>query len=109
LIDDMCIFYATFNIVSAVKTQSVLMVGEHDKHSGLNFEIRNSAHFYISLNLDLNDYCTIVFVPPFLAHLAKGNVSFCHHLASVVCRPSSVNFSHFNLLWNLSAKWSETW
>jgi hypothetical protein len=22
-----------------------------------------------------------------LAHLAKGNVSFCHHLASVVCRP----------------------
>ena len=27
----------------------------------------------------------------FLAHIAKGNVSFCHHLASV-------NFSHFNLL-----------
>jgi hypothetical protein len=23
----------------------------------------------------------------FLAHLAKGNVSFCHHFASVVCRP----------------------
>jgi hypothetical protein len=23
----------------------------------------------------------------FLAHLAKVNVSFCHHLASVVCRP----------------------
>jgi hypothetical protein len=22
-----------------------------------------------------------------LAHLAKGNVNFCHHLASVVCRP----------------------
>jgi hypothetical protein len=22
----------------------------------------------------------------FLAHLAKGNVSFCHHLASGVCR-----------------------
>jgi hypothetical protein len=22
----------------------------------------------------------------FLAHLAKGNVSFCHHLASVVCK-----------------------
>jgi hypothetical protein len=31
-------------------------------------------------------------------------VSFCHHLASVVCRLSSVNFSHFNLLredWNV--------
>ena len=27
----------------------------------------------------------------FLAHLAEGNVSFCHHFASVVvCRPSSV-------------------
>jgi hypothetical protein len=23
-------------------------------------------------------------IKPFLAHLAKGNVSFCHHLASVV-------------------------
>jgi hypothetical protein len=45
---------------------------------------------------------------PFLAHLAKGNVSFCHPLASVVCRP--FNFSHFNLLLgNPSAKWSETW
>jgi hypothetical protein len=26
----------------------------------------------------------------FLAHLAKGNVSFCHHLASVVHRLPSV-------------------
>jgi hypothetical protein len=34
----------------------------------------------------------------FLAHLAKGNVGFWHHLASVVCCLSSVNFSHFNLL-----------
>jgi hypothetical protein len=41
-----------------------------------------------------------------LAHLAKGNVSFCHHVASV----SSVNFPHCNLLlWNPSAKWTETW
>jgi hypothetical protein len=36
-------------------------------------------------------------------------VSFCHHLASVVHRLSSVNVSHFNLLlWNPSAKWTET-
>ena len=28
----------------------------------------------------------------FLAHLAKGHLSFCHHVSSVV------NFSHFNLL-----------
>jgi hypothetical protein len=27
-----------------------------------------------------------VFAKQFLAHLAKGNVSFCHHLASVVHR-----------------------
>ena len=53
-------------------------------------------------------FSTVVFCGtcPFLAHLAKGNVSFSHHLASVVCRP----FLHFNLLlWNPSAKWSETW
>jgi hypothetical protein len=31
----------------------------------------------------------------FLAHLAKGNVSFCYLLG--VHRLSSVNFSHFNL------------
>jgi hypothetical protein len=31
--------------------------------------------------------------PTFLPHLAKGNVSFCHHLASVVRRLSSVNFT----------------
>jgi hypothetical protein len=44
-----------------------------------------------------------------LAHLAKGNVSCCHHLAPVVRRLSSVYFSHFNLLLrNASAKWSET-
>ena len=30
----------------------------------------------------------------FLAHLAKGNVSFCHHLAFVIRHLSSVNFSH---------------
>ena len=34
----------------------------------------------------------------FLAHLAEGHVSFCHHLASVV-RPSVRHkLSHFNLL-----------
>ena len=33
----------------------------------------------------------------FIIHLAKGNVSFCHHLASVICRPLSVNFPPFNL------------
>jgi hypothetical protein len=34
--------------------------------------------------------------PPFLVHLAKGNVSFCHHLASVVCRPLTFHILTFS-------------
>ena len=33
---------------------------------------------------------------PFLAHLANGNVSFCHHLASVVCRPLTFHILIFS-------------
>jgi hypothetical protein len=36
----------------------------------------------------------------FLAHLAKSHVSFCHHLASVVCPSIRRKLSHFNLLRN---------
>ena len=32
----------------------------------------------------------------FLAHLAKGNMSFCHHLVSVVCHP----FTFHNLIFS---------
>jgi hypothetical protein len=32
----------------------------------------------------------------FLAHLAKGNVSFSHHLASVVCRPLTFHILIFS-------------
>jgi hypothetical protein len=32
----------------------------------------------------------------FLAHLAKGNVSFCHHLASVVCRLLTFHILNFS-------------
>jgi hypothetical protein len=32
----------------------------------------------------------------FLAHLAKGNVSFCHHLVSVVCRPLTFHILIFS-------------
>jgi hypothetical protein len=40
---------------------------------------------------------------PFLAHLAKGHVSFCHHLASVIRH----KLSHLNLLlWNRWTKLS---
>ena len=32
----------------------------------------------------------------FLAHLVKGNVSFCHHLASVVCCPLTFHILIFS-------------
>jgi hypothetical protein len=32
----------------------------------------------------------------FLAHLAKGNVSFCHHLASVICHPLTFHILIFS-------------
>ena len=39
----------------------------------------------------------------------KVQVNYCHHLASVVCRLSSVNFSHFKLLLrNHLADWNRS-
>ena len=39
----------------------------------------------------------------------KVQVNYCHHLASVVCRLSSVKFSHFKLLLrNHLADWNRT-
>jgi hypothetical protein len=32
----------------------------------------------------------------FLAHLVKGNVSFCHHLVSVICRPLTFHILIFS-------------
>ena len=32
----------------------------------------------------------------FLAHLTKGNVNFCHHLASVICRPLTFHILIFS-------------
>jgi len=63
----------------------------------------------VSLLLDGNAHAQYVYLymflsySPFLAHLAKGNVSF-----AITWHPSSVvNFSHFNLLlWNCLAKWT---
>jgi hypothetical protein len=38
----------------------------------------------------------LTYLNPFLAHLAKGNVSFCHHLAYVVCRPLTFHILIFS-------------
>jgi hypothetical protein len=59
----------------------------------------NTSHVYILINLfDLCQHffshCYIHFFKCWHMLNDKGNVSFCHHLASVVCHPSSVNFSH---------------
>ena len=63
----------------------------------IKFTTKNSTKLYIKYWCDLNVIRRIEYI--FLAHLAKGHVSFCHHLASVVrpsVRPSYV--VNFNLL-----------
>jgi hypothetical protein len=44
------------------------------------------AFYHISLFSFMCMFCRSLFVL-LLAHLARGNMSFFHHLASVVCRP----------------------
>ena len=38
----------------------------------------------------------IEYVSLFLAHLAKGKVSFCHHLASIICHPLTFHILIFS-------------
>jgi hypothetical protein len=44
----------------------------------------------IFLQNNINTACNL------LAHLAKGKVSFCHHLASIVCRPLTFHILIFS-------------
>jgi hypothetical protein len=41
---------------------------------------------YILPLTELKEDIPLFFIISFLAHLAKGNVSFCHHMASVIRR-----------------------
>ena len=52
-------------------------------------------HVVLGIDLIHNPYL-ILKLCSFLAHLAKGNVSFCHHLASVVCRPLTFHILIFS-------------
>ena len=62
-----------------------------------------SIHFNQRFVYFLNPFLSTV---RFLAHLAKGHVSFCHHLSSVIRR----KLSHLNLLlWNPWTKLNQTW
>jgi hypothetical protein len=45
---------------------------------------------------------------PFLAHLTQGQVSYCHHWAFVVCRPS-VRLLTFHILSNSSEATGPIW
>jgi hypothetical protein len=59
-----------------------------------NIEIKNISLY------SLSKIVTVKLLPlkvrSFLAHLAKGNLSFCHHLAYVVCRPLTFHILIFS-------------
>ena len=55
---------------------------------------RNTRREPPTMGKQLVSFITCESSAPYLAHLAKGHVSFCHHLASVVRR----KLSHLNLL-----------
>ena len=78
--------------------------------SAKNASLRGKSKDWLARNQNnVSEWSDISTLWLLLAHLAKGNVSFYHHLVPVVRRLSSVYFSHFNrLLWNASAKWGET-
>ena len=60
----------------------------------------NFGHMYLLINVNEGfNICSLSEVEDlidFLAHLAKGNVSFCHHLASVVRRPLTFHILIFS-------------
>ena len=48
----------------------------------------------ILMNVELQRIWSVIY--QFLAQLAKGNMSFCHHLASVICRPLTFHILIFS-------------
>jgi hypothetical protein len=76
--------------------------------SSKNAALRRNSRDWLAQNQNnVSEWSDISTQWLLLAHLAKDNVSFYHHLAPVVRHLSSINYSHFNLLlWNASIKWS---
>ena len=100
--------YTKHYVFSTQYTKHYVFSTQYTKH--YVFILLNQYHtlwpkrWFMVFNATFNSISVI-----FLADLAKGNVSYCHQLVLRPCRPS-VNFSYFNcLLWNPSAKWTETW
>ena len=67
--------------------------------SSKNAALRRNSRDWLARNQNnVSEWSDISTQWLLLAHLAKDNVSFYHHLAPVVRRLSSINYSHFNLL-----------
>jgi hypothetical protein len=58
---------------------------------------QGNAGWVYNVYVDITDEIGTPYTGP-LARLTKGHVTFCHHLATVICRPSSVSLSHLILL-----------
>jgi hypothetical protein len=96
-----------------------IMIVEYLQH---NRGVSLSYHFVVLLFLVISSFWTLCRVGKIVTNWRfrlyvvylfsspgpKVQVNYCHHLASVVCRPSSVNFSHFKLLLrNHWANWNQ--
>jgi hypothetical protein len=87
------------DIQSKLEHEDILQV-IYGSHRGLqDCTVRPSFHKILMEPHVTGKKIKIIFISCFLllAHLAKGNVSFCHHLASVVvCRPLTFDILIFS-------------
>ena len=81
--------YRSISLLFAIHT------GEYTLICSFSYTQRNTASFVYDFHAPRGVQRYLFNI--FLAILAKGNMSFCHHLVAIVCHLSSVYFSHFNL------------
>jgi hypothetical protein len=72
------------------KSSPCLWQGELKKYSRVSYIYKHITNDKTKKSI------TPSFVLSIEAHLAKGKVSFCHHLASVVCRPLTFHILIFS-------------
>ena len=79
------------------------------KMFSLNYKIVQHVKIYLPCNFEVNPSTHFGLIALFSSPGPKVHVNYCHHVASVVCCLSSVNFSHFKLLLrNHLADWNQT-
>ena len=76
--------------IDQLPVQSVSITTKAVSSNSAHGEVCSIQHYVIKFVSDLQQ------VSGFLAHLDKGNVSFCHHLASLVCRPLTFHILIFS-------------